>query len=144
MGILIKYIKGNHMEDLILQKYKPKTLRIYPKTSIEVYLEEAAWWGVFVSKFFIKMNNYHPWGMDFYPWNLSHQEAQLSRCFSKFSKVNCPISWFYHEFLHKWFQNIELWSNWCCTDDFNLNYLWTHVNWWTVVFDYNVGYLILS
>ena len=31
------------MEDLILQNYKPKTLRKCPKTSIEVQLEEAAW-----------------------------------------------------------------------------------------------------
>ena len=48
------------MEDLILQNHKPKTLRKYSKTSIEVQLEEADWGGVLVSKFFIKVNNYNP------------------------------------------------------------------------------------
>ena len=124
--ILIKYIQGKHLKDFILPNWKPKTLRKYPKTSIENPIEEAAWWGGFVSKFFIKVKNYHPWGMTFDPWNSFHQGAQLSRCFSKFSKVNCPISWFYHGFLHKWFLNIELWSNLYCIYDLNLNYLLTH------------------
>ena len=43
LGIFIKYITSNHMEDFILQNHKPKTLRKYSKTSIEVQLEEAAW-----------------------------------------------------------------------------------------------------
>ena len=144
MGILINYIKGNHMEQFILQNHKPKTLRKHPKTSIEVQLEEAAWWGVLVSKFFIKVKNCNPLGMSFDPWNSFHQKAQLSTCFSKFCKVNCPISRFNHGLVHKWFLNIELWYNWYCFDDFNLNYLRTHEFWWTLVFDYNVGYLILS
>ena len=38
MGILIMYIKVYNMEDFILQNHKPKTLRKYPKTSIEVQL----------------------------------------------------------------------------------------------------------
>ena len=37
------------MEDLIFKNPKSKTLRKYSKTSIEVQLEEAAWWGVFLS-----------------------------------------------------------------------------------------------
>ena len=48
------------MEDFILQNHKPKTHRKYLKTSIEVQLEEAAWRGVYVTKFFIKVKNYHP------------------------------------------------------------------------------------
>ena len=101
LGILIKYIKGSHTEDLILQNHNSKTLRKYPKTSIEVQIEETAWWWVYVYKLFIKVNNYHPLGMTFDPWNSFHQGVQLSRCLSKFSKVNWPISWFNHGFLHK-------------------------------------------
>ena len=47
------------MEYFILQNYKPKTLRKYPKTSIEVQHEMEVLQGVFESKFFIKMNNYN-------------------------------------------------------------------------------------
>ena len=48
------------MEDLILQDHKLETLIKYSKILIEVQLEEAAWGGLFVSKLFIKLNNYHP------------------------------------------------------------------------------------
>ena len=67
LGILIIYIRVNHMEDFILQNHKPKTLRKYPKTSTKVQLKESTWLGVFVSKFFIKVKNYHPLGLPFYP-----------------------------------------------------------------------------
>ena len=43
LGILIKNMGGNHIEDIILKNHKPKKFRKYSKTSIEVQLEEAAW-----------------------------------------------------------------------------------------------------
>ena len=42
MGILFKYTKGNHIENLILQDHKPITFLKYSKTSIEDPIEEES------------------------------------------------------------------------------------------------------